>query len=268
MLKIGVFDSGVGGLNLLGALDKITSGVTYYYYGDNDNAPYGNANINRLRALTHNCVFNLITEGVDAIVIGCNTVSTTLINEIKSWVNIPVFGVFPPVEKPLINGEKTLLLCTERTAEFYRNYGNLSICVLKGVVDEIENFYNDIYHCKLENSKNRPLLQVSPLLSELLSGQKGKFETVILGCTHYFFQKIGIVDHLAPRKILDGVEFTAKIVSKYFNNEIRKEKPNENQFIFLGDNAKLNSNVFFEVVLNNKNTKKFAKKFDFFIKSG
>lgn len=268
MLKIGVFDSGLGGLNLLGSLNEMMNGVTFYYYGDNDNAPYGNCSILRLKSLVFGCVDHLILQGLDGIVIGCNTVSTSLLSEVRSWLNIPVFGVFPPVETPLINGEKTLLLCTERTARIYQKFSDLSICVLNGVVDEIEKFYNDIYHCNKQNYKSRPQIESTPLLNSLLEDKKGVYDTVIFGCTHYFFQKIGIVDHLLPRRLLDGVDFTAKYVSNYYYTKNHKENTNENDFVFLGNNSYVNQRVFFDVVLSGKNTKKITKKSNFFSKSG
>ena len=68
-LPIGVFDSGFGGLCVLKELADFFPSETFIYYGDNQNAPYGNKSKKDLKRLSLNAVNYLKGKGVKAIVI-------------------------------------------------------------------------------------------------------------------------------------------------------------------------------------------------------
>ncbi len=229
-MKIGILDSGVGGLGLLKKLDERLSGVEFVYYGDNENAPYGNCSVYRLRVLVR-CVLDcLLAKEVDCVVIACNTVSCTLFKFCEEYLPIKVFGVFPPVETAVLKYDKPLLLCTRLTANDYLHYDNLlEIVSLRGTADEIEK---------------------DPFNKNFLNFDKKfcKNKAVILGCTHYFFKKLGIIDHFCPMEVYDGVDNTILKIIEWYNIKNRKKKSNKNSyinnFIFLGPSGYKNAEVF------------------------
>ena len=75
-MKIGVFDSGIGGLTVLKRLIDKYPNNEYIYYGDTKNIPYGDKSIEELKVLASNIVEFLISKNVDMIVIACGTVSS------------------------------------------------------------------------------------------------------------------------------------------------------------------------------------------------
>jgi glutamate racemase len=231
MLRIGVFDSGVGGLVLLKKLSQRIKGVEFVYYGDNENAPYGNCSKERLKVLVRKVIDELLFYGVDCIVIACNTVSSALFRFCEEYSPVKVFGVFPPVEKAIMLSDNALLLCTNRTADEYFAYRDrIKILPLGTFVDFVE--------------KN-PILVKNDKSCEIFS-ELGRYEVVILGCTHYFYRKLGIVDHLKPTLTLDGIDDTERVVYEWFLTKNHKKNTNENTFIFIGRNSIQNQEVFFK----------------------
>ena len=70
---VGVFDSGVGGLSVLGEAVRQLPGEDFIYYGDTGNAPYGTKDPDTVRRLAFDVVEKLRSQRVKAIVIACNT---------------------------------------------------------------------------------------------------------------------------------------------------------------------------------------------------
>ena len=96
-LPIGVFDSGIGGLNVLNRLAKKFKSENFIYLGDNKNAPYGNKTLNEIKELTVSSIDKLLSYNVKAVVIACNTVSTNLYGYLKTKYDIPIIPTVPPV---------------------------------------------------------------------------------------------------------------------------------------------------------------------------
>jgi glutamate racemase len=105
---IGVIDSGVGGLSVLKELVISMPNENYVYFGDNENAPYGEKSDRRLLELLFNdiCMFN--DFNLKALVVGCNTLSVSVLEYLRKCFNFEIFGVYPPTLIPLIKGCKTL----------------------------------------------------------------------------------------------------------------------------------------------------------------
>ena len=87
-MKIGMFDSGVGGLTVLNNLVKKYPNNEYIYFGDIKNNPYGNKTIEELEKLSSNIIEFLISKKVDMIVIACGTVSSNLGSILKNKYDI------------------------------------------------------------------------------------------------------------------------------------------------------------------------------------
>ncbi len=234
--NIAVLDSGIGGLSVLSVLNKKLSGKRFFYFGDNLNAPYGNKSLNELRRISTNNLSFLSNFNIDVIVLGCNTLSVNLLHEIEYFSGIKTFGVFPPVEYARITGKKTLLLSTVSTAGNYQTSEKLFPLGLERLARDIEKNVYDLSKIDLR-------LHINPVLKE-----KTDYDTVILGCTHYEFLKNKIFNHLKPQKILSGVNFTADLVAKYFQDDKSLVKIKQNEISFIGKNADYNSEIYNLVV--------------------
>ena len=233
---IAVFDSGIGGLSVLKELIRELPNEKFLYLGDNQNAPYGNKGISELKKLTAKNLDYLKQYNIKALVIACNTLSVNLLTFIKDYSGLETFGIFPPVEKYLLSGEKVLLLATNRTAKNFTPAKNFHVLGLNNLVSDIE-----------KNLQNLQLVNIEENLSNSVGefvDKKRYYDRVILGCTHYEFIKNKIIDHFCPQNVSSGAIFTVNCVKKFL--EINKSLVNHSRFElnFIGENAKLNQNFW------------------------
>lgn len=99
---IGVFDSGIGGLSVLQALLERLPSERFIYLGDTARVPYGNKSPETIRCYAKECVQFLLQHEVKAVVVACNTVSATALEEVKSCSSLPVIDmILPAAEQAL-----------------------------------------------------------------------------------------------------------------------------------------------------------------------
>ena len=224
---IALLDSGIGGISTLNEMVKIMPNERYIYFGDNLNAPYGNRTVYDLYSRAINNISLIKGYGVKAIILACGTLSSNLLGKIRDREGESVFGVFPPVESTVMKYNKVLLLATQRTAERYQGIKNLTAIGLPNLAKDIErNMFS------LERVNVLPHLQNA--------GVKGRFDAVILGCTHYIFIKNQILDHFCPQFLTDGNHFTAKAVKNFLENKKSSVNYYQNKVLFAGNCSKIN----------------------------
>jgi glutamate racemase len=106
-MPIGVFDSGLGGLTVLGALRAAMPGQDFTYFGDNAYAPFGIRGAEEIHDLTRKGVSRLFDEGCDLVILACNTASAVALRRLQEqWLPVTaprrrVLGVFVPVIEAL-----------------------------------------------------------------------------------------------------------------------------------------------------------------------
>ncbi len=91
--KLGVFDSGVGGLTVLKELLLSRSGHEYIYFGDTAHVPYGSRNADEVVALVTDIAKYLVAEGCQGLILACNTSSALAISALRATVEVPLIGV-------------------------------------------------------------------------------------------------------------------------------------------------------------------------------
>ena len=211
---IGFFDSGLGGVSVLKSAVKLLPHENYLYFGDNGNAPYGDKTAGEITKLTFHGARLLVSKGVKAIVLACNTATGTCINKIRSELAVPVVSIEPAI-KPACeapgNG-KVLMLATAATVKLARyqalvrrmpDPGRVLSVPCPGLVDRIEKgvFEDDAF---------------DDVLSRCLAPYEGmEIDAIVLGCTHYPFIKGAIrryaAAHFRGEPIFcDGSDGTAK----------------------------------------------------------
>ena len=124
MQKIGVFDSGVGGLSILNELLKELPYEDFYYYGDSLNNPYGEKSDEELLKITSNIVEKLINKNCKLIVIACNTATTRCMKKLREiYSNVIFVGTVPAIKVACDKRFKnTLVMATPATIESERTY--------------------------------------------------------------------------------------------------------------------------------------------------
>ena len=177
-MKIGVFDSGIGGLTVLKTLINKYPNNEYIYYGDTINLPYGNKTIEELQELSSLDIEFLLNKQVDIIIIACGTVSSNCINYLKNKYNIKIYDIISPVINYLNNS----------------NYNNIGVIATNRTIDS-HIFKNNLNQDKIIYEINTPdlvpliesnnLSNINDTLDKYLSNYKNKLDILVLGCTHY-----------------------------------------------------------------------------------
>ena len=121
MHKIGILDSGIGGLTICSYIFRVMPDVNILYYADTLNAPYGSRSRAEVYAAVKAGVSYLFDAGCDEVVIACNTATTTCIGELRGEFSKPIIGTEPELKNALSGAEKPLLLATPLT---YKNIKN------------------------------------------------------------------------------------------------------------------------------------------------
>ena len=171
-MKVGVFDSGVGGLTVLKKLKEKYPFNDYIYYGDTINIPYGEKDKNTLYKLSSRIVDFLIKKKVDLIVIACGTVSSNCYQELKKNYNIKMIDIISPTIDYIKrnNFSSVGVLATTRTINSHIFKNNLHIPVEEVACPEFVDL--------IENNKINKI-NIDKYLKTIESN------TIILGCTHY-----------------------------------------------------------------------------------
>jgi glutamate racemase len=203
-MRIGFFDSGIGGLTVLYDAMRHIPDADYLYYADTDHVPYGTKPKDEVRRYVLQAAGFLVQRSADALVIACNTATSAAIDELRGAYSIPIIGMEPAV-KPAVeqNGDKRVLVTATPLALKEEKLKNLilkfdsrhqvDLLPLPGLVQLSERFiFSDD--------------EVLPYLREQLRGfDLHKYGAVVLGCTHYLYYR-QLFSRLLPAGIhvIDG----------------------------------------------------------------
>ncbi len=123
-IKIGVFDSGVGGITVLTELRNQFPKADYVYLGDTAHVPYGNKSETQIQKLSVDCAEQLKSLGVDVMLVACNSASSMALDEIREVMGeVPVLGMVEPGVNAVLeaigsrNGVPVLILATRATVQ-------------------------------------------------------------------------------------------------------------------------------------------------------
>ena len=180
-LKIGIFDSGIGGLTILNALLQTRKDVEVLYLADTKRIPYGNKNFEEIRQIAKEICTFFENKNLDALLIACNTTNACALDILENNLRIPCFdlinSVSDLVSKPIIG-----VLATQTTVKssYYINALNSKKENLKLFQQECPEFVPEIEKQKLNIDKLNHLsdLYLKPLFEK-------NIDELILGCSHY-----------------------------------------------------------------------------------
>ncbi len=106
-MRIGVLDSGIGGLNVLAELVREAPDAEFVYIGDSANVPYGGRSIEQIRSLSRESAAQLRARDIDLAVIACNSVTIHALDLIqKDFGETPVVGMIEPAIEHVVQSYK------------------------------------------------------------------------------------------------------------------------------------------------------------------
>lgn len=194
-----VFDSGIGGLNLLYACAVRVPHAHYYYISDAAHVPYGNRPSGEIMRLTLSALDGIESLTPSALVVACNTVTANCIDELRRKFAFPVVGIQPAVKQAAKIGGRCLVLATNATVKS---------AAFSKLVSRFAPADTTVVGC--ENLAGYVEQNVLSLPAELPQGLLPdlKTDSVVLGCTHYSFVKRQIATkYNSP--VFDGIGGTA-----------------------------------------------------------
>lgn len=98
-MRVGIFDSGMGGLSVLHQAFRELPGIDFIYYADERHVPYGEKTKEQIQRYIKEIIEFMLAKQVDAIVIACNTATSVATKEYRSRFPVPIIGMEPAVKQ-------------------------------------------------------------------------------------------------------------------------------------------------------------------------
>jgi glutamate racemase len=179
-MKIGVFDSGVGGLSVANAIQKALPNQEVSLYEDKTHVPYGTRQPAEILGFVTPIFQSMLDEGCDVIVIACNTVATNLMPELRSRFNLPMIAVEPMVKSAAkLTRSKVIAVCATPTTLASPRYAYLKDRYAKGVKvlePDCHDWARMVEHKQIDERRIRDRIDQALALNA---------DVIVLGCTHY-----------------------------------------------------------------------------------
>jgi glutamate racemase len=188
-VKIGVFDSGVGGLSIVRSIQKGLPDLEITYKDDKKHVPYGTRSVEEIHNFVRPIFQEFINEGCQVIVVACNTVTTNLIEQLRQEFTVPLIGIEPMV-KPAATATKTRVIAvcaTPRTlaSKRYKWLKQQYATSIKVLEPDCSDWASMIEANTLDREK------IAEIIDEAISGGA---DQIVLGCTHYHWIEQIITD--------------------------------------------------------------------------
>ena len=253
-MKIGLFDSGLGGLTILKAVARELPWYDYEFYGDTANLPYGDRNEKEIYELTKKGVEYLFAKECSLVIIACNTSSAETLRKLQdgflreNYSDRKILGVIIPTIEAVIEQSlnRVVLIGTNRTVNS------------KKYLYELAKYPRVPELVSVATPDLVPLIEAGEFetaFSNALEAieQTGEKDGVILGCTHYTIltQKLTAYyatksvqvfsqDHIIPTKLKNYLENHPEIETKLTREGQRN--------IYLTDNSSRYDSVIQELL--------------------
>lgn len=211
---IGIFDSGVGGLTVTGAIFHALPHESTIYFGDTARVPYGPKSPETVRRYSLEILHWLVGQGVKLVTVACNTSTAHALEALKGESPVPVVGVIEPGARAAVGASKT---------------GRI------GVIGTAGTIASGAYTRAIQTLRPEAVVEARPCplfvplveegwfdhaATELVAREylaplvAAKVDTVVLGCTHYPLLKPLLARVLGPEvTLVDSAEETARAVS-------------------------------------------------------
>lgn len=182
---LGFFDSGVGGLTVVRAVQELLPGEDILYLGDTARLPYGSKSPETIRQFADEDARFLIARGVKAIVVACNTATAHALPSLRQQYRVPILGVIEAgVDAALANpnAERIGIIATRGTIGSHAYQHALALrrtgLIIHGQAAPL------LVPLVEENWIDHPATAM--VLKTYLDPLVGKgIDTLMLACTHY-----------------------------------------------------------------------------------
>ena len=242
---IGFFDSGIGGLTVMAECRRYIKDETFYYFGDNRHAPYGNLSQRKIKKYVNVALKKFEKLNVRAVVLACNTATAVCVEELRKQYSFPIIGAEPAVNEAAQKGGRVFVLATKATCQSAKFKNLLSRTKLRYPTSRFV-----VVPCqKLAGVIEKRIFDDEFDVSRFLP--QGSPSAVVLGCTHYIYRK-EFIENFYQCPVYDGRKGIVKRLQTVLLNNFSKNQSdltmcsNQNRdrrplFPFLRNNAYLST---------------------------
>lgn len=185
-MKIGFFDSGMGGTTVLKESLKMLPDEDYIYFADTFHVPYGEKTKDEVKQYIFEAVDFIARCGIKTLVVACNTATSIAIKDLREKYCFPILGMEPAVKPAVVrtngSGKRVIVFATSLTLKESKFHQLVSQVDHNNIVDymalpELVTF--------AESLEFREEVVVPYLKEKLSSIDIEQYGTVVLGCTHF-----------------------------------------------------------------------------------
>ncbi len=214
-MKIGVFDSGFGGLTVLRELLRLVPADEYLYFGDTARLPYGSKSAETVARYATSAAHFLEERGIDRLVIACNTASALALEDIARAVRVPVLGVIEPGAESasqVSRSRNVVVIGTEATVSSHAYRMALARHGIEAHEKACPLFVPLVEEGWIDHTVTEQVARI--YIEEAFGDGSRQSDVLLLGCTHYPLIK-PVLRRIVPEQvaIVDSAESTAQRVA-------------------------------------------------------
>jgi len=212
---IGVFDSGFGGLTVLRELRARLPQADYHYFGDTAHLPYGAKSVRTVAKYAIASAHFLELQGIDLLVVACNTATALALDDIRAAMKVPVVGVVQPGSERAAQISKTrrvAVIATEATVASHAYCRALQKLGLESTEKACPLFVPLVEEGWVDHRVTEEVAHI--YVDEILRDGAKDADVLLLGCTHYPLIR-PLLRRVVPEhvEIVDSAESTAASVT-------------------------------------------------------
>jgi len=231
-VRIGVFDSGVGGLTVMRSLYKSSLFSEIIYFGDTARVPYGSKDKNTIIRYSLEAVEFFKNFNIELLVVACNSVSASAIPQMREEANFPIIGVVEAGVLALKNSlakidDNILVIGTKTTISsniYQRLLGDLGFC-------NIEAIATGLFVPIVEEGIFRGKI-LDATMEFYFQNLKRHPKYIILGCTHFPLIAGAIEEYFTKQGQKPILIHSGDAIMDYLKNLYPNLKPQDTQTKF------------------------------------
>ena len=225
--RIGVFDSGFGGLTVLRELRKTLPGADYLYFGDTAHLPYGAKSVRTVAKYAIASAQFLEQHGLEMLVIACNTATALALDDIRGAVKVPVVGVIEPGARRAAQISRTknaAVIATEATVASHAYQRALHSFGLQATEKACPLLVPLVEEGWVEHPVTEQVAHI--YVDAIFRDGARNADVLLLGCTHYPLIRPLLRRVVPPQvEIVDSAESTAAEVLELLGQQPLGTKP-------------------------------------------
>tara|TARA_Y100001968_G_scaffold322915_1_gene359778 strand:- start:1010 stop:1813 length:804 start_codon:yes stop_codon:yes gene_type:complete len=180
-IRLGVFDSGIGGFTVLQRVVERHGDLSFVYLGDLARVPYGSKSPTEIRLIASEVIEWLVCQDLSAVLVACNTTNSLALDIVERFAEVPVFGLIEAAAQ-MINTKRVGVLATPATAASKAYTSEIlrakpGIFVLEQPCPELVQLIEEG-----QINKKKIMTVANNYLKPLLEAHVNE---IILGCSHY-----------------------------------------------------------------------------------